>query len=65
MTRTFQNAHDARCLDQPCERKVHAAGRCQFHYNRDYRRRADNPLNQRHTHDGLIRTGIKGWGSLT
>lgn len=65
MTRTFQNAHDAHCVDQPCERKVYARGRCQHHYNANYHKtRNRNFYNPHAGHDGLVKVSVRGWGSV-
>ena len=66
MTHAGQRAagpHDARCNVDDCGRKVHSRGMCVTHYNADYRRRNDNMVSN--THAGVVKTGVRGWGSLT
>jgi hypothetical protein len=60
-TRKNRNPHDTLCLAQPCDRKVHARGLCQRHYERDKYSRSISSV-QKH-HDGLIPTP-RGWGSM-
>ena len=59
------NVHDANCIEQPCDRKVYAAGRCQKHYNADYHKRRNRNFYDPHRgHDGLVHVAVRGWGSL-
>jgi hypothetical protein len=65
MTKRYPNAHDARCIDQPCDEKVYVRGRCQRHYNANYHKtRNRNFYDPTRGHDGLVPVTQKGWGCL-
>lgn len=50
------------CSELECAEATFARGMCKGHYNRDYRRRYDNP--QGTSHAGVVRVAAKGWGCL-
>ncbi len=61
-SRKARNPHDVLCLVQPCHRKVLAKGMCDHHYNKEYYRRSHSSVKVQH--DGLVKTGVPGWGSM-
>jgi hypothetical protein len=61
-TRTFANGHDQRCRADGCDHKAWVKGFCQSHYYRDYSHRKENAPSD--THYGVVKTGVRGWGSL-
>ena len=50
------------CAESGCIEPTFSRGMCKSHYNRDYRRRYDNPHGTSHV--GVVRVAAKGWGSL-
>lgn len=62
--RLTPSAHDRRCDEPGCKSKVHARGACQKHYKQRYFDRRTNCVTTSRHHTGVVRVGVKGWGSL-